>query len=290
MVTSLGSRPVIFGEVLFDHFENGESVLGGAPFNVAYNLKGFGQNPLLISRVGDDENGFKVIESMKKWGMDISGITIDKNHPTGSVEVNIKDGQPEFSILPDQAYDFIDEDAVLKSIEGVDISIFYHGSLALRGDVSRKALEALENIVSAPFFVDVNLRTPWWDKESVSEAITGADFVKLNDEELLLLCDGGAESFRKRVKIGSLLVTKGARGAELFTKEEVLEKTPDPIENIIDTVGAGDAFSSVMIVGYINCWEPEKILERAVQFSSSICGIRGAVCDDVSFYEKMTQS
>ena len=55
---SLPGKPVIFGEVLFDVFpEEGNMVLGGAPFNVAWNLQAMGLAPHLVSRIGRDELG-----------------------------------------------------------------------------------------------------------------------------------------------------------------------------------------------------------------------------------------
>ncbi|NIV35790.1 MAG: carbohydrate kinase, partial [Anaerolineae bacterium] len=66
--TTPDSRPVIFGEVLFDEFEDGSAVLGGAPFNVAWHLQGFGLNPLFISRIGTDALGAQVQQQMRDWG------------------------------------------------------------------------------------------------------------------------------------------------------------------------------------------------------------------------------
>ena len=45
MTAELPTQPLIFGEVLFDQFEDGSSVLGGAPFNVAWHLQAFGMQP-----------------------------------------------------------------------------------------------------------------------------------------------------------------------------------------------------------------------------------------------------
>ncbi len=87
--------PVIFGEVLFDRFPDGNSVLGGAPFNVAWHLQAFGARPLLISSVGDDELGAEIRQTMQDWGMDDSGLQTDAAHPTGTVEVSFNAGEPE---------------------------------------------------------------------------------------------------------------------------------------------------------------------------------------------------
>ncbi|RMD52324.1 MAG: carbohydrate kinase, partial [Nitrospirae bacterium] len=120
-------RPVIFGEVLFDVFPDGTSVLGGAPFNVAWHLEGFGFHPLFISRVGRDREGEKVVSAMEAWHMDTSGLQFDPKHPTGIVKVSIKDGHPEFSILPERAYDYIEPKNALKVIDLIHPSIVYYG-------------------------------------------------------------------------------------------------------------------------------------------------------------------
>ena len=61
--------PVLFGEVLFDTYPDGNRVLGGAPFNVASHLQAFGARPLFVSRVGEDPNGDEVRGRMQSRGM-----------------------------------------------------------------------------------------------------------------------------------------------------------------------------------------------------------------------------
>ena len=101
------SPPMVFGEVLFDCFPDGREVLGGAPFNIAWNLQAFGLSPLFISRVGDDNLGCHIQKKMVSWGMDTRGLQLDQRHPTGKVQIELTEGEPRFTILPDQAYDYI---------------------------------------------------------------------------------------------------------------------------------------------------------------------------------------
>jgi len=86
---------VIFGEVLFDCFPDGNSVLGGAPFNVAWHLQAFGMSPMMISSVGDDELGNKVKSAMQDWSMRTTGLQLDPVHPTGSVDIEFVDGEQQ---------------------------------------------------------------------------------------------------------------------------------------------------------------------------------------------------
>jgi fructokinase len=281
------SRPVIFGEVLFDRFPDGSVVLGGAPFNVAWNLQALGQAPLVISRVGRDALGDRVLESMSGWGMDTSGLQRDAAHATGTVDVRFENGEPHYDIVADRAYDFL-ERVDLKSVE--EAAMIYHGSLALRSPANRATLKNLLAQGSAPRFVDVNLRTPWWRRESVLDMLRGAEWVKLNEDELALLdpkermSDDAGQQLRRRLALRGLILTRGKRGAVLLTDDTRAEVAPEGATRVVDTVGAGDAFASIVVLGLLRRWPLRTTLERAQQFSSAVVGIRGATVNDSGFY------
>jgi fructokinase len=131
-------RACIFGEVLFDRFPDGRRVLGGAPFNVAWHLRAFGEDPWLVSRVGDDEDGATVRAAMRDWGMDASGLQTDPQLPTGRVQVSIEDGEPAYDIVCPAAWDAIEAPGRLES-GPCCCALLYHGSLALRRESSHAA-------------------------------------------------------------------------------------------------------------------------------------------------------
>lgn len=134
-------RPIIFGEVLFDCFEDGSRVLGGAPFNVAWNLFQLGENPLFISRIGDDDLGHEIITVLQRSGFDTTGIQVDNQRPTGRVEVSVVNGEASYTIVPEQAYDFIEEQSLPALANG---GILYHGTLGIRHPAALAALTALK--------------------------------------------------------------------------------------------------------------------------------------------------
>ncbi len=292
-------RPVIFGEILFDLFPDGASVLGGAPFNVAWHLQGFGARPLFISRIGCDAAGESVLGVMEDWGMDHGGLQRDDRHPTGVVEVSLEGGQPSYEIVPDQAYDFVDAGAALNAMKGCRPALLYHGTLALRNAVSRGACEALRRQVGAPVCVDVNLRAPWWDSAIVHEVLHGADWVKLNDEELMEISlpptdrsglADAARALHQRYGLECLVVTLGAEGAWMVTGEEFLRGAPAAVEEIVDTVGAGDAFAAVALLGLLRDWPLALTLERALGFAARLCTVRGATVRDPAFYARQLEA
>ena len=234
------NRPVIFGEVLFDHFADGSRVLGGAPFNVAWHLRGFGANPLVISAVGEDAEGREVLERMTSWDLSTEGVQADATHPTGKVAATIVDGENRFEIAPGQAWDFVHSDPAVRVASEEAQGLLYHGTLALRAGESWKTLRALWDKTEAPSFVDLNLRDPWWTKEKVDWCLSTADWIKLNDTELAELTGNPTGSFEqcrdaalvlaRDHSIRGVIVTRGSKGAlSVVDGKRVFEATVAPV-------------------------------------------------------------
>jgi fructokinase len=279
----------IFGEVLFDHFPDGSRVLGGAPFNVAWHLQAFGQSPRFISRIGDDPPGREIAALMDAWGMSRADLQIDRDRPTGSVRVSVRDGEPQYEIVPGCAYDFI----AAESLEDKDTEgVLYHGSLAVRNPVARAALQAVKARHRGKVFVDVNLRTPWWDRETLRVLLDGADWVKLNEAELAELFPesrGGLEAamvaFYELFDLEVLVVTRGEKGAVAWDRREhFVAVQPSVGAAVVDTVGAGDAFAALLLLGLNRQWPLEVTLERAQAFAGALVGRRGATVAEKAFY------
>ena len=294
-------RPVVFGEVLFDDFEAGPKVIGGAAFNLAWNLESFGLAPLFISRIGSDSLGEQVLEIMRSYGMDTSGVQVDGELPTGTVSVRVHEGQPEYTINDRQAYDAIDGAEALAVLGETAAGMLYHGSLALRADGSREGLDAVADRLAGGTFVDVNLRQPWWQKEQVRADLSRARWAKLNDEELRELslqpptAFGGlleeAAAFRRELGLEVLFLTLGSEGAAILgLADEVLQLPAATAGQLVDTVGAGDAFTAVAMFGLSAGWPGAVILERAVRFAAAACCLEGATTSRREHYGDFLQS
>jgi len=283
----MNSRLCIFGEVLFDHFPDGKRVLGGAPFNVAWHLQAFGMSPSFISRVGNDAEGETVRTAMSDWGMDTCLLQSDIQYPTGKVKVTFNDGEPAYDIVRPCAYDAVE---ILPQETGC--GLLYHGSLALREEKSRLALEQLKSSLPKTVFIDVNLRPPWYQLQQVRQMLQTANWVKLNIDELNILypeTNSGsamATDFLHKYELDGLVLTHGAEGAELFTSNgEHFRVQPEKNIEVVDTVGAGDAFASIIILGLHHQWTLDITLQRAQLFASKMVGNRGATVKDADFYQ-----
>lgn len=291
----LSGRVILFGEVLADVFPD-RTVLGGAPFNVACHLKAFGRNPVLLSRIGDDALGKDVLDAMLRKGMESGGVQMDKVHPTGRVKIYLEDGRHRFEILSAQAYDFIHPSVARMIRLPLTPALVYFGTLAQRHEVSRRALSTLLRSTDAAKFLDINLRAPWYDEKTLNLVLQFADIVKMNADELVTLAEmfklTGSEphdhacQLASRFKLELVVVTCGAEGAWQIDHGCKITEAPGIRQPgaVVDTVGAGDGFAAVYILGALRRWPPLKTLERANQFAAAICGIRGAVPDQADFY------
>lgn len=284
------AKVFIFGEVLFDCFPTGEKVLGGAPFNVAWHLQALGNSPHFISSVGQDDLGHKILSAMGEWGMDTGLVQRDPKHPTGQVQISIIEGEPQYIISPDCAYDFIAPKAINNPYSG---GILYHGSLGLRHAVSRQAFTQL--MIKNPqlsVFLDVNLRAPWWQKDDVYTWMKHARWVKLNQDELRLLGFSDPDireamtNLQTQFQIEQLIVTRGEQGALLGTNDGVFHTIkPAVVNDVVDTVGAGDAFTAIFIHGLLASWPIVDILDIAQRFAGKVIMLRGATPAEIEFYQ-----
>ncbi|HEY8158727.1 MAG TPA: carbohydrate kinase [Methylobacter sp.] len=284
----MASNPIaIFGEALFDQFPDGQQILGGAPFNVAWHLQAFNQHPCFIGRVGNDEKGDVIRQAMLAWGMAAENLACDPDHPTGTVQVIIDDGEPSYEILAEQAYDFI----ASQPDSGRKYDVIYHGTLALRNPTSAQALRNLTAQHRGKVFIDVNLRAPWWHKETVNHWVGRAHWAKLNHDELMCLTlpqdtlQGTMRLFLAQHELEALVVTCGSRGALAVSQAgEKVEVAPTADLDVVDTVGAGDAFAAVLLLGMRLNWSLQLTMERAQSFASALVTQRGATVQDLSFY------
>ncbi|OYP29441.1 PfkB family carbohydrate kinase [Rhodopirellula sp. MGV] len=289
---------IVFGEVLIDRLGDGQGVIGGAPMNVAWNLRGLEQYPYLITAVGADEDGKRVLESTEQWGLATDLVQTDVDRPTGEAVVYDNGNGPEYDLPREQAYDYIRfPETFVENLPAAESPILYHGSLCCRSPVSFDTILQLRKRFSDHIVVDINLREGHYTTEIVNQLIDGATVLKCNCDELSLITGQPckthndvltvARKFFEDSTVRELWVTDGASGAYWIdhsgehAKQEAESIDPN---SIIDSVGAGDAFMAVVLAGIAtNEFRPET-LAKAVRFSARVCQIAGATTADDRFY------
>lgn len=279
----MSKKVICFGEVLWDIFPEGEKI-GGAPLNVALRLKALGISTTIVSKVGEDQLGKRLIEFVREQGLETQHIQEDPQFETGKVNVILdENGSASYEIAYPTAWDKIKVNPLLEEkVSKADI--FLYGSLIARDDVSHQTLLKLLSI--APFKVfDVNLRAPHYTKELLIDLMLKADFIKFNDEELneishTMGCDEKTLEdqltfIAKQTNTKQICVTKGGDGALLFLDGHLYHQKGFRVK-VVDTVGAGDSFLATLLEGLLSEKLPEVALENACAMGAMVASNNGA--------------
>lgn len=274
---------VCFGEVLWDIFPAGEKI-GGAPLNVALRLNALDISSTIVSKIGKDQLGERLIEFVKEQGLQTQYIQQDPQFETGKVNVTLdQNGSASYKIAYPTAWDKIQANPLLEEkVSKADI--FLYGSLIARDDVSHQTLLKLLSI--APYKVfDVNLRAPHYTNELLIDLMQKADFIKFNDEELneislAMGCDektleGQLKFIAKQTNTKQICVTKGGDGALLLEDDHFYNHKGFKVD-VVDTVGAGDSFLATLLEGLLTSKPPEVAIENACAMGAMVASNAGA--------------
>ena len=284
----MSTRPVIaaLGEVLWDVFPDA-SHFGGAPANFACHAAAIGAEAWVVSAVGDDDLGHRAVATLQRHGVHTQTVAVDPQYPTGQVLVSINDaGVPTYKIAEERAWDHIAwSEKFIPLATRCDAACF--GSLGQRSLESRATIRHFlrDTRGDALRVFDVNLRQHFHDRETLEESLRLASVLKLNDEELSKI----AEMFQvfgdsDRELLGSLAahfelrlvaLTLGPRGSVLFAAGE-FDECPSPATEVVDTVGAGDAFTASLVTGFLRDLPLDAINRHANAVASYVCSQRGA--------------
>ena len=248
---------VSFGEIPWDVIE-GVPHLGGAPFNFAAHCALLGLKTAMVSSVGDDALGRRACEMAQGYGVDVSGVSVHPKLPTGTVMVTLDNGIPSYDIRTDVAWDEINVSDDLLSWPCP--RVVYFGTLVQRAPVSATALaRMLDTWRGAEVFFDVNLRQNYWTRTLVMEGLGRATILKLNDEERGTLGIDPAAAFAENRRLKIVVVTKGADGCAVFLPGGTsFVSSAEPCGPVVDTVGAGVAFSAAFLAAYLQGATPQE--------------------------------
>ncbi len=278
----MNEQVLCFGEVLWDTFDDGKQV-GGAPLNVARQLAQQNITSLMITRIGDDGSGEELRSYLQQHGLDSPLVQTDTKFPTCEVTVQLDQDQQATYIIPEPvSWDNIQlTEEVIQYAEQAKAIVF--GSLACRQQGTRNTLLDLLTEVKVPLRIfDVNLRPPHYDNDIIETLAAMANVVKMNEEEATLLIHGSHASlkdqileFQHKYHTQTICVTRGGNGAMIWHNEEFYEHPGFKVD-VMDTVGAGDAFLATLVAGLINEQPMSLVLEQACKVGAYVASQRGA--------------
>jgi len=256
---------------------------GGAPMNVAYHLRKLGVDASLISRVGNDEAGRELIDFISSIEIPAENIQVDAEQRTSEVIAELKENnEMVYTITYPTAWDYIAWQSDFKT-KTTDADAFIFGSLSTRNEISRATL--LQLLEHAKFKVfDVNLRAPYYDKDSIATFLSKADFVKLNENEIVMLGDWFTEqrkeqnavtALMEKFQLSEILITKGADGGTYYDENQSINYQAKKVA-VVDTVGSGDSFLAAFLSKKLAGEEIVDCLNFAAKVAGFITSQKGA--------------
>ena len=289
---------VVVGESLVDvvadphHPEHDRETVGGSPLNVATTLAGLDVPTMLITQVGHDDRGRRIVERVEASGAELIAAPTATGR-TATATVLLDEGEA--------TYDF-DISWTLQHQELPQCDALHVGSLGTVLEPGRDSvLDLVDQAWARDVFVsyDPNVRAPlvadpvqaWRDVEALAGR---AHLVKLSDQDVAVLHPGAdAEDIARSLLDGErtelVLLTRGGQGAVGFVGDLVVRVPAAPVA-VVDTVGAGDAFMAATLAvllegsafGSYGAGVPadaerlEAMLRAAVEVAGITCSRRGA--------------
>jgi fructokinase len=283
------------GEILWDIFPDGRKLAGGAPFNFAFHCHQLGHDAAVVSRVGNDDLGKELRERVRELGLSDEHIQTDKQLPTGTVRVAVdQEGQPTYTIDTNAAWGNLEWTPALVSLTR-ETAALCHGTLALCGGKrSRDVIDKMALLIyqhKGLTIYDVNLRGKSAARPD-ERATFWSRWLKVNEDELgdVMSCVGESiddgvpvENEQKMLELlrtdmsrddTVLIVTRGADGAEVFGPG-FHQRESAPRTKVIDTVGAGDAFTAAMACLHLEGRPLHECLRFANHYAARVCEHQG---------------
>jgi fructokinase len=274
------------GELLWDRLLTGEQ-LGGAPANFAYHASLLGNRACVLSRVGCDQLGERALARLRQLQLTTDFIQQDETHATGTVAVQVDaSGQADFIINEDVAWDYLEFTSQWQALAATADAVCF-GSLAQRSPASRQTirrfLEAARKDALRIF--DVNLRQSFYTRELIAETFALARLAKINHHELAQIAEmfklaGASEAELARQLLNEfalelVCVTRGPQGSLLVSRTEAVAHPGFAIA-VVDTIGAGDAFTAALAYHYLNSAPLAVISEAANRLGATVASHTGA--------------
>jgi len=276
------------GEVLWDIIGERE-FLGGAPLNFSISAQRLGNQVAFVSAVGADDRGRLALQSIQAHGLSTEWIEVLPGHPTGTAVASMDaSGSATFQIIRPVAYDFLNPgEAIFEQLAELRPDWIYFGTLVQTSPGNEALLHRLmEAAPSARRFYDMNLRPGQWTADLVQRLSAVTSVLKLNEAEAETLfpltrspkkfsLEQFCELWSRSYGMEQICVTLGERGCAVWSNHSLQTFPAKPVE-VIDTVGAGDAFSAAFLHGLGHGWSMERTASVANTLGALVASRAGA--------------
>lgn len=285
-----GTQLVVgLGEVLWDVFPD-KKRLGGAPANFAYHAVQQGFSGKVVSAIGDDAFGREIEDALA--AKNVPALLPKRKAQTGRVDISLDSaGIASYVFAENCAWDDIPFSAETEAIARRTSAVCF-GSLAQRDMRSRASiLRFLDSVpASAVRVFDINLRQNFFSKKIISDSLSRATILKINEDELSVLIGTGmcfenisadkffSEIFAKYPSMEMVVFTLGKNGSQIIARDGTTSfLRADKSVEVVDTVGAGDSFTAGLVCALLAGKNLVESHRHATNLANFVCSCAGAM-------------
>lgn len=265
---------VALGELLVDFAKNGtseqgntlfEACPGGAPCNVLAMLNKLGKKTAFIGKVGNDQFGAMLKETIQTAGIAAEGLQMDPDiHTTLAFVHTMPDGDREFSFYRNPGADMMLTEEEIDADLLQEARLFHFGTLSMTDEPIKSATKralCLAKEAGCLISFDPNLREPLWKslqdaKEAMEYGFGYCDILKISDNEIQFVTgkedyEEGIRILQETYKIPLIFLTLGKEGSRAYYQDLRVEQ-PGVSVNTIEATGAGDTFLGSVLAGLLD--------------------------------------
>lgn len=274
------------GEILWDIFPD-RTCFGGAPANFACLAAALcpDADVYMAGGIGRDRLGRQAVREFRERDVLTSAMSVlDK--PSGTVDVSVDEtGHATYQFADDCAWDFVPWTRNMAELAARADAVCF-GTLGQRNEVSRNTIQRFLRATRPECLriLDINFRPPFFTEEITRQSLELCNCLKLNDEELgpvarLSDVSGSLTAqlsmIADRWDLKTIVLTRGSAGA-IIRHGRFSCETNAIDTDIVDTVGAGDAFTAAVVIGLLAGMETSEICLRASEVAAFVCSQAGA--------------
>lgn len=273
---------------------------GGCPANVAVGTSRLGLRGAMVSRIGTDGLSDGLVEFLDREGVDTQHVVRDDDHLTGLAFLSIlpPDTFPLVYYRPDPA----DMHMTLDDVEAVPFHetrvLFVAGSRFSAEPARSTALMSMERArgAGAEVVLDIDLRAALWKDlrtfgANIRSGLPLVDIAIGTEDEIAAAADRSAVNEAVPVLLEkvtkAVAVKRGKGGAEVHTKDGAVHRARPFTVDVLNVLGAGDAWASGFLYGYLNGWDWHKCA-RFGNATGAIVVTRHACANDMATQEEAT--
>lgn len=281
------------------HAKSFNVYVGGCPANVAVGTRRLGLRSAILTRVGMEPLGDFIMHFLETEGVSVEAVTRDARHLSGLVVLGIEppDKFPMTFYRENCADIHLDLDDVRAAPLDQTQILFVSGTGFSREPSTSATTAAVEiaQANGATAMLDLDYRPTLWDDPrafgpTLRRIVAVADLVVGTEEEIRAAADeSDIEAATKRLlKVGrnlrALIVKRGQHGSTVFADGDRIDTPPFPVE-ILNAIGAGDAFVSGFLYGYRRGWDWRKSA-RFGNATGAIVVTRHACANDMPYEQE----